>query len=165
MKPLKEYLFKVLVIGELATGKTSFIKRYVHQYFSDHYKATVSCLFRFSSDTITTSTNWHLFSEPSRSASISLWKSSTGMTTRSFGCSYGNVARKKIQRKTLLFEPAIHDHLVLTESLTVLTGTLQAKSDSETWPESTIRKRLVRWSVSTCLGRTRYSTRSTGKRI
>lgn len=44
----KEYLFKILVIGELATGKTSFIKRYVHQYFSTQYRATVSsprCLF------------------------------------------------------------------------------------------------------------------------
>jgi hypothetical protein len=41
--PSREYLFKILVIGELATGKTSYIKRYVHQYFSKHYKATVNC--------------------------------------------------------------------------------------------------------------------------
>ena len=40
--PEKEYLFKVLVIGELGTGKTSIIKRYVHQSFSEHYRATVS---------------------------------------------------------------------------------------------------------------------------
>ena len=39
-----EYLFKILVIGELATGKTSFIKRYVHQYFSNQYRATVCCI-------------------------------------------------------------------------------------------------------------------------
>lgn len=38
---VREYLFKLLVIGELGTGKTSFIKRYVHQYFSQHYRATV----------------------------------------------------------------------------------------------------------------------------
>jgi len=38
----KEYLFKILVIGELGAGKTSIIKRYVHQYFSQHYRATVS---------------------------------------------------------------------------------------------------------------------------
>jgi len=39
----QEYLFKVLIIGELGTGKTSIIKRYVHQFFSEHYRATVSC--------------------------------------------------------------------------------------------------------------------------
>mgnify|MGYP001793278165 CR=1 FL=1 len=38
----KEYLFKVLVIGDLGVGKTSIIKRYVHQFFSVHYRATVS---------------------------------------------------------------------------------------------------------------------------
>ncbi|RWS26589.1 hypothetical protein B4U80_08600, partial [Leptotrombidium deliense] len=50
---MKEYLFKILVIGELATGKTSFIKRYVHQYFSSQYRATVSIqlesIFNYSS--------------------------------------------------------------------------------------------------------------------
>ncbi|UYV81709.1 RAB32 [Cordylochernes scorpioides] len=41
---MREYLFKVLVIGELGTGKTSFIKRYVHRFFSQNYRATVSFL-------------------------------------------------------------------------------------------------------------------------
>lgn len=35
-------MYKVLVIGDLGTGKTSIIKRYVHQFFSPHYRATVS---------------------------------------------------------------------------------------------------------------------------
>ena len=39
-----EHLFKVLVIGDLGVGKTSFIKRYVHQFFSVHYRATVCLL-------------------------------------------------------------------------------------------------------------------------
>ncbi|OTF82628.1 hypothetical protein BLA29_010734 [Euroglyphus maynei] len=43
---VREYLFKILVIGELGTGKTSFIKRYVHQYFSQYYRATV-CIMLF----------------------------------------------------------------------------------------------------------------------
>lgn len=41
---VREYLFKLLIIGELGTGKTSFIKRYVHQFFSTHYRATVNYL-------------------------------------------------------------------------------------------------------------------------
>ena len=40
----KEFLFKVLVIGDLGVGKTSIIKRYVHQFFSVHYRATISFL-------------------------------------------------------------------------------------------------------------------------
>lgn len=39
--PVKEFLFKLLVVGDLGTGKTSIIKRYVHQIFSMHYKSTV----------------------------------------------------------------------------------------------------------------------------
>jgi hypothetical protein len=39
---IREYLYKILVIGDLGTGKTSIIKRYVHNIFSMNYKSTVS---------------------------------------------------------------------------------------------------------------------------
>ena len=43
----REYLFKILVIGELGTGKTSFIKRYVNNFYSQIYRATIGLDFAF----------------------------------------------------------------------------------------------------------------------
>lgn len=41
----KEHLYKILVIGDLGVGKTSIIKRYVHQTYSTDYRATIGVDF------------------------------------------------------------------------------------------------------------------------
>ena len=40
-----EYLFKAIVVGGAGVGKTSYIRRYVHDVFSHNYKATVGVDF------------------------------------------------------------------------------------------------------------------------
>ncbi|XP_073685856.1 ras-related protein Rab-38b [Garra rufa] len=40
-----EHLYKILVIGDLGVGKTSLIKRYVHQTYSTNYRATIGVDF------------------------------------------------------------------------------------------------------------------------
>ncbi|CAF0864000.1 unnamed protein product [Didymodactylos carnosus] len=40
-----EPVLKVLIVGDLGTGKTSIVKRYVENYFSEYYKATIGCDF------------------------------------------------------------------------------------------------------------------------
>ncbi|RXM95746.1 Ras-related protein Rab-7L1 [Acipenser ruthenus] len=41
----RDYLFKVLVIGDREVGKTSLVQRYVNDKFSKHYKSTVGVDF------------------------------------------------------------------------------------------------------------------------
>ncbi|ORX44275.1 P-loop containing nucleoside triphosphate hydrolase protein [Hesseltinella vesiculosa] len=43
--PTREYLYKILVVGDLGTGKTSIIRRYVHNIFSTNYKSTIGVDF------------------------------------------------------------------------------------------------------------------------
>ncbi|XP_076999518.1 ras-related protein Rab-32 [Tamandua tetradactyla] len=41
----REFLFKVLVVGELGVGKSSVVQRYVYQLFSEDYRATIGVDF------------------------------------------------------------------------------------------------------------------------
>jgi len=62
---MKEFLYKILVVGDLGTGKTSIIKRYVHNIFSVHYKSTIGVDFalkvlQWSPDTIVRLQLWDI---------------------------------------------------------------------------------------------------------
>lgn len=64
----QEHLFKVLVIGDLGVGKTSIIKRYVHQIFSQHYRATIGVdfalkVFNWDSHTVIRLQLWDIAGE------------------------------------------------------------------------------------------------------
>ncbi|KHN76201.1 Ras-related protein Rab-32A [Toxocara canis] len=37
----KQLLLKILVIGDVGTGKSSIVRRYVHNLFNHYYKATM----------------------------------------------------------------------------------------------------------------------------
>lgn len=41
----RDHLYKILVIGDLGSGKTSIIKRYVHRFFTQNYRATIGVDF------------------------------------------------------------------------------------------------------------------------
>lgn len=84
MPEVREYLFKILVIGELGTGKTSFIKRFVHQYFSQYYRATVDIeIWKIDCKMI------EFFNLLIRSVSILLWKFWIGTMKSFYVYSYG----------------------------------------------------------------------------
>ncbi|KAF9582904.1 rab32, member RAS oncoprotein [Lunasporangiospora selenospora] len=62
---IREYLYKILVIGDLGTGKTSIIKRYVHNIFSQNYKSTIGVDFalkviQWSPDTVVRLQLWDI---------------------------------------------------------------------------------------------------------
>jgi Ras-related protein Rab-32 len=55
----KEFLFKVLVVGDMATGKTAIIRRCVEGAFSENYKTTIGVDFALK--TIKWGSNTHVY--------------------------------------------------------------------------------------------------------
>ncbi|KAK7812482.1 hypothetical protein U0070_020762 [Myodes glareolus] len=57
----RDHLFKVLVVGDAAVGKTSLVQRYSQDSFSKHYKSTVgdasACVIMFDVTNATTFSN------------------------------------------------------------------------------------------------------------
>lgn len=45
MEYTQEFTYKIIVIGDVNVGKTSLIKKYVHDSFSDRYKSTIGVDF------------------------------------------------------------------------------------------------------------------------
>lgn len=41
----RSFIQRLTSLGELGTGKTSFIKQYVHKFFSQNYRATIGVDF------------------------------------------------------------------------------------------------------------------------
>lgn len=82
--PHKEHLYKLLVIGDLGVGKTSIIKRYVHQNFSSHYRATIGVDFalkvlHWDPETVVRLQLWDIAGERSASKGVRVeWSKGLG---------------------------------------------------------------------------------------